>query len=117
MESVARDPETGNIIGTDNDVTSFLCDGLECGSFHLRYSMNFEGEYYYEDEKKWSGAIGEVINETATFRIAIYFPPRNADHDYAETSYTSFIYVNEEGFSIGYPAPKFSNFDIVMAFE
>lgn len=111
---MAKDPETGNLLGVDNDLTSLLCEGLQCGSFHLRISQDNDFDYYLPDEQRWTGGIGEVIDGTATFRVGFYRPPAEAHY---ATSYTGFAYLIEHGFSIGYPRPAVSLFNVIKPFE
>lgn len=112
--SVAMDPETGNLLGVDNDVTSFLCECLQCGSFYLRINMDNDFEYYSLKKQRIIGGLWELMQGTATFRVGFYGVPQGV---LPLTSYTGFAYLSEQGFSIGYPRPVVSLFNAVKVFE
>lgn len=98
----------------DNDLSAFLCEGLQCESFLLRINTDNDFDYYLEEEQRWIGGLGEVIKGTATFKVGFYTPSVEGYH---VTSYSTHAYFNEIGFSISYPAPDVSIFNVVRIFE
>lgn len=105
---------TGSLLGVDNDVASFLCEGLQCGSFLLRNPLDGNYDIYISDKQKWIGGIAELIAGTSTFKVGFLTPPPLA---FSDTSFTGFAYQIEEGFSTGYPLPIASLFNVMKPFE
>lgn len=99
----------------DNDLTSMLCEGLQCKAFTLGKPKDRKFDSYEPNEQKWRGGTGDIIDGTATFKVGFTIPPRQA---YLDTSITSsYSYFIERGFGIGYPRPIVSLFNIVKPYE
>lgn len=113
IKVVEKDPETGNLLGVDNDITDLLCRSLQCQSYTLRVTEGNKFDYFSAREKKWKGRTGELLEGKADFSMGFSTAPHKA---HLKLSITGYTYFNEAGFTTGHPRFVTSLFNVVRPF-
>lgn len=108
-----KDPETGNLLGVDNDITSLLCQSLQCDSYTLRVTEGNIFDHYSAKDGKWKGRTGELLEGKVDFAIGFSPAPRQA---YMQLSITGYCYFNDVSFSTGHPKYVTSLFNVIKPF-
>lgn len=89
---VEKDPKTGNLLGVDNEISSLLCQGLQCESYSLSVPSSNRFDQYSAKDKKRKGRTGELLAGKADFALGFPTAPRQAYMRLSITGYSNNVY-------------------------